>query len=195
MSRRRLGFLGSLLLLAAILGIARTQGHGAERADSAAAVDPKSIKATYLLHFARLTTFPDRAAGKSTGSAETFTIGVIGEDLLGRRLDEVFGDEKIGPVPVTIRRLKSDADAAECQLVLFGEMDADRRKAVLKQLHGLPVLTVGDGSDFVQAGGIIGFREERGKVVFEINVEQAQRVKLRLDSRLLQLARKLVGNR
>lgn len=195
MCRRRREFLGTLLAIAAWLLTSPLPGWGAERGDAAAAVDPKSIKATYLLHFARLTTFPEPAHGRSAAAAGGFIVGVLGEDALGRRLNEVFHDEKIGASSVTIRRLKSDAEAAECQLVLFGEMDAERRKTVLKQLQGRPVLTVGDGSDFVEAGGIVGFREERGKVVFEVNVEQAQRVKLRLDSRLLQLARKIVGNR
>jgi hypothetical protein len=55
---------------------------------------------------------------------------------------------------------------------------------------GMPVLTVGEASEFAQAGGIVGFRvTPDGRVAFDVNVEQAERSGLKLSSQLLRVAR------
>jgi hypothetical protein len=56
------------------------------------------------------------------------------------------------------------------------------------------VLTVGETENFAQAGGVIGFVVENDKVRFEINVDTAGKAKLRLSSRLLLLAKTVIGN-
>jgi hypothetical protein len=51
------------------------------------------------------------------------------------------------------------------------------------------VLTVGETSNFADAGGVINFRLDNGKVGLEINVCAAQRARLQISSKLLSLAR------
>jgi hypothetical protein len=64
--------------------------------------------------------------------------------------------------------------------------EADRYLRVARER---PILTVGDATDFTQAGGIIQFVIVEDTVRFEINLEAAERVGLKLSSRLLALAR------
>ena len=54
--------------------------------------------------------------------------------------------------------------------------------------EGMPILTVGDSDDFINAGGIIRFTELGQRVRFEINPDAAERVSLRISSRLLRVA-------
>jgi hypothetical protein len=53
---------------------------------------------------------------------------------------------------------------------------------------GVPVLTVGDAEDFIDLGGMIRFTEADRRIRFEINPAAAERVSLRVSSRLLRLA-------
>ena len=56
-------------------------------------------------------------------------------------------------------------------------------------VKGWNVLTVGDMDGFSQAGGIINFISVDSKIHFEINVDAAQSVGVKISSQLLKLAR------
>jgi hypothetical protein len=50
-------------------------------------------------------------------------------------------------------------------------------------------LTVGESADFLSLGGMINFVLEEDRVSFEINLEAAERHRLKLSSKLLAVAR------
>jgi hypothetical protein len=52
---------------------------------------------------------------------------------------------------------------------------------------------VGESINFAQGGGMIGFLLEDNKVRFEINLEAAERAKLKISARLLALAKTVIG--
>jgi hypothetical protein len=55
-------------------------------------------------------------------------------------------------------------------------------------VEGKPVLTTADFSGFESDGGMLSFFETNGKVRFRINLEAAERAKLRINPQLLQVA-------
>jgi hypothetical protein len=59
---------------------------------------------------------------------------------------------------------------------------------ILMAAADAPVLTVGETADFIAAGGIIRFTASGRRIRFEINPDAAERVSLRVSSRLLRLA-------
>jgi uncharacterized protein DUF4154 len=63
-----------------------------------------------------------------------------------------------------------------------------RRNEVLNAVGKAPVLTVGEGLDFLRSGGIIRFLKSGNRIRFEINPDAAARASLHLSSRLLRLA-------
>ncbi len=65
--------------------------------------------------------------------------------------------------------------------------------AILAGVNGSSVLTVGESEHFAQEGGMIGFCLEENKIRFEINLETAQKSKLKISSRLLALAKSVIG--
>jgi hypothetical protein len=66
--------------------------------------------------------------------------------------------------------------------------------AILAFLNGAPILTVGETDDFIQQGGMIGFCLQGKKIRFDINLNAAQRANLKISSRLLLLAKTVIGN-
>jgi hypothetical protein len=51
------------------------------------------------------------------------------------------------------------------------------------------VLTVGEGPEFIEQGGIVAFLIQGGNVRFAIDANAAERAGLRISSRLLRLSR------
>jgi len=149
----------------------------------------KNITAAHLPHFAKLTTFPESKPPvlSNAGIAE-FRVVIIGEDPFGVLLDKVFGESAVPGRSLSIQRLPADATIPECHMVYFGKMDADRQSALLKSLHGKATLTLGVGNPFFEAG-MVRFREEDAKVVFDVHLERVLAAGLHLDSRVLRLAK------
>jgi hypothetical protein len=52
----------------------------------------------------------------------------------------------------------------------------------------MPILTVGETSDFLSDGGMIRFHLEEDKIRFDINLAAAESARLKISSRLLLLA-------
>jgi len=58
----------------------------------------------------------------------------------------------------------------------------------LRGLRGIPVLMVGETSNFLSEGGMIRFHLVEGKIRFDINLGAADSSHLKISSRLLLLA-------
>ncbi|MGB7750059.1 MAG: YfiR family protein [Candidatus Acidiferrales bacterium] len=79
-------------------------------------------------------------------------------------------------------------------MLFVGKHDAARLGRLLAELKDGSVLTVGESDGFVQQGGMIGFLLVENKVRFEINLQAAERANLKISSRLLLLAKSVIGN-
>jgi hypothetical protein len=64
----------------------------------------------------------------------------------------------------------------------------------ISSVSGNGVLVVGETEHFVQEGGIIGFCLEQNKIRFEINLEAAEKAKLKISAKLLALAKTVIGD-
>jgi hypothetical protein len=56
------------------------------------------------------------------------------------------------------------------------------------------VLTVGETPEFLAAGGILSFSSQQGAIQFDVNLEAANKARLKISSRLLALARHIVND-
>jgi len=59
-------------------------------------------------------------------------------------------------------------------------------------LKGSPILTIGESDGFLESGGIINFLMEDEKVRFEINNTAAKQARLKIRSKLLRLAQRVI---
>jgi hypothetical protein len=137
------------------------------------------VKAAYLLNFARFVEWPADPA--DTGP---LTICVAGTNPFGDVLDETLRGELVNGRSVRARPARQ---GERCH-VLFVPVDVPP-DAYIKSLRTQPVLTVGERADFLRHGGMVNFVIEAGRVRFEIDADAAERVKLKISSRLLRLAR------
>lgn len=138
------------------------------------------VKAAYLYNFVKFVEWPPEAA---TGP---LVICVAGRNPFGTVLQDIVRNELIAGRPIEARVILEPDDACDVVFVPQGATTG----AYLRGAAGKPMLTVGESLTFLGQGGIASFYiNETGNVRFEINPEAAERAKLRISSRLLQLAR------
>ena len=90
---------------------------------------------------------------------------------------------------VSVRNLPASLDASGCHAVYIHDGAARKILEKLGQAKMSSLLTVGDGTDFLDAGGIIGLVEMDGRMQFDVNPDPAIRGSLRFSSQMLKLAR------
>ena len=143
------------------------------------------MKTAYVYNFAK---FVDWPSPDSDPRPLPFVIGVFGDDSLIHRMAGLLKDHTVRGRSVIVRRLISAEQGRACQVVVLPEAEGDRIGQCLAALEAWPVLTVGEGIQFAEAGGMIGFYVESERLRFAINPEAAQRGRLQISAKLLALA-------
>jgi hypothetical protein len=149
------------------------------------------LKAAFLFHFAQLVDWPAGALGADTSPLTLCTLGIDTFD----DLEALVPGKLIGTRPLRVLHLRQGQEIQGCQMLFVGNGEHTRVPLLLARLKGAPVLTVGDTEDFVKQGGIIGFCLDDKKIRFEINLDASQRAGLKISSRLLLLAKSVIGSR
>ena len=150
------------------------------------------MKAAFLFHFAQFIEWPEEAF-KDAGSPLTYC--TLGEDPFHGALDTSLGGKTIGARPMRVLHFKPSQEVQGCQVLFLGAAEKQLIPATLASLKERPVLTVGESERFAANGGMIGFLVENNKIRFEVNLEAAERSKLKISSRLLSLAKTVIGGR
>ena len=105
-------------------------------------------------------------------------------------VERTMAGERVNGRPAETLIPQTAEDVKKCQLLFIGREAEGRAKPLLTVARDLPVLVVGDGEEFPQRGGAIGFVVEDGKLRFDISAQNAERTGLTISSRLLGVARK-----
>ena len=146
------------------------------------------IKAAYLYNFARYVEWPDAGTGE-------FVIGVVGETRVAAPLATIASTKKINRRSIVVRRFKTVKDFQHCHLLFIpADQDAKLVEAALKNVAKTPTLIVGEAPEFAVRQGHIGFYAEQNSVKFTINSGSAEKIGLKISSKLLSLGR-IVGER
>jgi len=152
---------------------------------SAQTLEEYQMKTAYMLNIAKFTDWP----GEDTRPvAEPFTICVVGLDPFGHWLDDAVALESPKGRPLNVRRISSGSQAAGCRIVFLSSSERKKFAALLTEMEGLPILTMGDSDQARDAGVVVNFCRTAGRIRFEVNVEAAEKRKLRISARLLSLA-------
>jgi hypothetical protein len=181
---RRIRCLSLLTFVSLLLGGA---GKGT-RAQTAG--EEYRVKAAFIFHFAQLVDWP---AEKPTGTDHSLVLCTLGADPFQGVLEGTVAGKAIGNRIVRIRHLGEPQDMQACQIVFLGRAQSKRIPVLVADLHNAPVLTVGETAGFLDAGGMIDFLLQDNKLRFEVNLDAAESADLKIGSRLLVLAQRVVG--
>ena len=149
-----------------------------------------SVKAAFLFHFAQFVEWPQGTFNDNNSPLRYCTLG---EDPFHGALDAILSGKTIGTRPVRVEHFRRAREIASCQVLFIGVSQKKTIPTALESLKGFPILTVGESENFAKEGGMIGFFLEDNKVRFEINLDAAERAKLKISARLLALAKTVIG--
>jgi hypothetical protein len=143
------------------------------------------LKSAYLFNFGKFVRFtPSDAVVKR----QSFDFCIVGEDPLGKTLDDLAANEQLDGKAVHIVRLKTAAEAHGCSIAYISASEGARVGADLDALRGQAVLTVSDAPNFLQHGGMIQFVIVANHVRFAVNLDAVRSAQLSLSSELLKVA-------
>jgi hypothetical protein len=143
--------------------------------------DEYQVKAAYIFNFAKFVDWPAQAFDSAT---QPIVFCVLGQTQLGPALHDMLSGKAVDARPLVFRELADSKDAGKCH-ILFIASDKKRLRQALDEVKLLSVLTVGEGEDFTNLGGIVRFVLDGGRVRLEFNLEAAGNAKLRVSSKLL----------
>lgn len=151
------------------------------------------VKAAYLCAFGNNVDWPESLF---PGPDAPLVLGVLGRDPFGQLLETTAKGRRIANRPLLIQRSARPEDLKGCHIVFFTGQLGGRLKEPLAAFKGRPVLTVGDHPDFLEVGGMIQFLlDDDGRLRFNINQDRADEAGLKLNSKMVELALKVIYTR
>jgi len=145
------------------------------------------LKAAFLYNFAKFVEWP------AAGQQEEFTLCVIGGNPFGAALNPLSSSPVRGRA-VVVTRLSDPEEISRCNMLFVDALALDRLPVILQRSRDAHVLTVADIDGFTRRGGMIGLVSEDNRIRFDINTRAANDAGLRVSSRLLSLARRVLGD-
>lgn len=180
-SRRR------ALLRALVLAVPGVLLLGSGAAAAAAKLEA-SVKAAYLYKFTGFVEWPPRAFA---GAATPIVIGVVDAPEVLDELAPVLVGRSIQGRPLKVRQV-SPGDALDGLHVLYVPSTGALPPAWLEAARSRPLLLVTDEPGGLEAGGMLNFLLQDGRVRFEASVPAAERAGIKLSARLLAVAERVI---
>ena len=143
-----------------------------------------AVKAAFLYNFTKFVDWPGNAF---EGTASPFRVCVFADAAFRRDLETMLAGESVGARRVAVSA--APRDVRGCHVAYFGAEAEERARQVLPTLREVPVLTVGEGSRFLDQGRLIAFALEQNRVRFDVNKAALDRTGLVVSSKLLRVAR------
>jgi hypothetical protein len=166
-------WLCALLLLLASLSVAQTPN-----------VEYR-IKSAYIFNFAKFVSWPSSAFQTPTSP---IIIGILGKDPFGTEIDETIAHKSIDGRPLAVKRLAETDPLDGCHILFIAESERKQVPRILESVSKLPILTVSEIEDFTDTGGMIRFFKHEKNIRFEIDLDAVEAARLKISSKLLQVA-------
>jgi hypothetical protein len=152
----------------------------------AQALNEYEVKAAFLFNFAKFVEWPGQTF---RSDKDPLRICVLGEDPFGSSLRDTVNGKSLAGRSFSVADIADPAEAPGCQILFISSSEHRRLKSLLADRRLAGALTVGESDGFCAQGGMVNFKVEGGRVAFEINVDAAAQASLRVDPKVLSLAK------
>jgi hypothetical protein len=150
----------------------------------------RRVKAAFLYKFLGYADFP---AAAFADSAAPIVIGVVGSEDMAEELGRVVAGRQVRGRPIVVRTLR-EGDPAQVHLLFVAGSDSARAARILRA-SPTALLPVTECELGLQNGSVINFRIIEERVRFDVSLDSAERNNVKLSSRLLTVANRVVkGN-
>ncbi len=163
----------------------------------AACLPQATVSAEYRSEANALSNFPNFVEWPAETFATPqapFLVCVYGNFSFGTVLSELTRTETVHGRRVDVKWIRKDEGLRACQILFISRSEQKHYAKIFAAVHGAPVLTVGETSEFNESGGIVEFAYEHDALTFEVNLAAANEARVKISSRFLSLARRIVNS-
>jgi hypothetical protein len=145
------------------------------------------LKAVLLWRLAQYVDFPKEVLGPPEAP---IVIAVLGSNPFGDALRLVVKNETAHGRKLEVRELDREDSTEGCHIIFVSQSERARVRRITSNLRGRSVLTVSDIDTFAELeNGMVRFAMENNKVTLQVNLDALNAANLKLDSRVLRMAR------
>jgi hypothetical protein len=148
----------------------------------------RSVKAAFLYKFLGYAEFPGTAFADGT---TPFTIGIVGSDDVAAELSRIVAGRTVNSRGIVVRQLRETDLPAPLHLLFVAGDDPGRVARVVRLASG-PALVVTECDGGLLLGSAINFVMIAQHVRFDVEPDAAERNGVKLSSRLLTVANRVV---
>ena len=149
-----------------------------------------AVKTGLLLKLSLYIQYPE---GTFASPDSPFEICVVEAQALEPILEQLTHDRVHKEHRIEVRRLEDSEVQGGCQVLYFGQRTGSEVGALLERIGSEPMLTVGDGEDFLDDGGAIRLMRVGKNLRFAIDRDAIDRAGLVISSSVLKLAEEVRG--
>ena len=149
------------------------------------------VKAAFLYKFLGFVEWPPQSFERADSP---LVIGVLGADALAEELVAMVAARTAGGHPVEARKIRRGDSLAELHVLFVGRTDSAALPGLLGSTKGRSLLTVTESDEALAYGSTINFVVVDNKVRFDVALGPAEQRNLKISSRLLAVARKVLPN-
>ena len=154
--------------------------------------DEKSIyevESAFVFKFIKFVTWPE----EEKGFGEEIDLCYVGKGEIKKSLNKLDGLE------VKNRKIKVSENIGRdniksCQIVFIDINIISERKRYIRMVGGESILTISHHKGFIDDGGMINLIVIDNKLNFEINFNKTQKSNLKVSSKLLKLAQRIISD-
>ena len=142
-----------------------------------------SIKAAYIFNFLRFVEWPEVPTN--------FDVCVLNPKKSYMSPFEALESQTLGGRKLMIEYLKAEelpTQLKQCHVLFVTDNDDGDQAMALNYSKDLPILTIGESSDFLENGGMVYLANRNNKIRFDISLDPVEQSDLRITSRILRLA-------
>lgn len=145
-------------------------------------------KAKFIVKLVKFVEWPN---GNKTGSDGNTLIAVIGNTALTEKINSNVKEANL--TNIVAKEMTIDDDFSSVQIVFIATQDKSELPTILKKVSGKPILTISEANYFANFGVMINFfkEDDSSKVKFEVNKIVVDDSGLKIDSKLLKMAKLL----
>lgn len=150
----------------------------------------EAVEAAYLYRFAGYLEWPPTAFFDASAPIR---VGVVGSEKFHEELAALVVGRSIQGRAMQVERLSSPKEAANVHMVFVGKQAWGTLDEWIAAVKGKPVAVVTDAPHGSDSGALLTFVSIDERIRFEASVRAAQQAGLRMSSRLLAVAQRVLG--
>ena len=147
------------------------------------------VKAAFLYQFANYVEWPTETFNDQDGP---LVFGILDADEVAEFLEQMVAGRTIKGREILVRRLQTEDSLSGLHVLFVGRAGGSRVESILAEASSMSVLTVTETPPH-PLGSVINFEIVDNRVRFDIALMPAEQGNLRISSRLLQVAQRVIN--